>query len=204
MVVFPCFLCYESQGIFHQITKKGNGTKMVIPILPVMVLQNLPLPQPIVVEFLNFLTILPTPPTGTPAQLAAGAITFFTTWISRLGGLVAFVGAVKFALSIKSEDAREQVLAALTMVSGFMIVSAVTNLNIFQFGAAGADAEFLAILTFIGRWIGRIGALTIMLGSIMFGFAIKDNNAVTKVAALKTIAAGALTASIAVLLPQFI
>jgi hypothetical protein len=84
------------------------------------------------------LAILPEPPTGTPAQIAAGGITFFTLWISRLGGLVAFVGAVKFALSIKSEDAKEQVQSVLTMVSGFMIVAAVTNLNIFNFGTAGA------------------------------------------------------------------
>jgi hypothetical protein len=73
-------------------------------------------------SLLQVMAILPPPPTGTPAQLAAGAITFFTVWIARMGGLVAFVGAVKFALSIKSEDANEKVLAAMTMVSGFMIV----------------------------------------------------------------------------------
>ena len=112
------------------------------------------------------LSILPTPPTGTPQQLAADGITYFTLWISRLGGIVAFVGAVKFALSIKSEDPREQIQAALTMVAGFMIVSAVNNLNVFTFGAAGIDAEFNAIMTFIGRWVGRIGALALLLGSI--------------------------------------
>ena len=41
----------------------------------------------------------------------------FARWISRVGGLVAFIGAIKFALSIKSEDAREQLQAALIMVS---------------------------------------------------------------------------------------
>jgi hypothetical protein len=156
-------------------------------------------------DFTILLTpILPVPPTGTPAQLAAGAVTFFTTWISRLGGLVAFVGAVKFALSIKSDDAREQIQAVLTMVSGFMIVSAVNNLNIFNFGALGADAEFLAIMNFIGAWVGRVGALTLFIGSLMFGFSLKDNNAPLKVTALKTISAGAITAAVAVLLPQFV
>jgi hypothetical protein len=174
-----------------------------LPNIANSIATNLPFDIPLPV-IMNTLAILPTPPTGTPAQLAAGAITFFTLWISRLGGLVAFVGAVKFALSIKSEDAREQVLAVMTMVSGFMIVAAVTNLNIFNFGAAGADAEFQAILTFVGAWIGRVGALTIMLGSIMFGFSIRDNNAGLKVTALKTIAAGAITAATAVLLPQFV
>jgi len=174
-----------------------------LPNIANQITMHLPFDVPLPV-IMNFLAILPNPPTGTPAQLAAGAITFFTLWISRLGGLVAFVGAVKFALSIKSEDAREQVLAVLTMVSGFMIVSAVTNLNIFNFGTAGAEAEFTAILTFIGRWIGRVGALTLFIGSLMFGFAIKDNNAAVKVTALKTIAAGAITAAVAVLLPQFV
>jgi hypothetical protein len=152
----------------------------------------------------NLLAILPPPPTGTPAQLAAGAITFFTVWIARLGGLVAFVGAVKFALSIKTEDANEKILAAMTMVSGFMIVAAVNNLGIFNFGAAGADAEFNAILTFIGRWVGRVGALTLFIGATMFGFAIKEHNATAKVAGLKTMAAGGVTAAVAVLLPQFV
>jgi len=156
-------------------------------------------------EMVNiFLTILPTPPTGTPADLAAAAITFFSLWIARLGGLVAFVGAIKFAISIKSEDANEKILAILTMVSGFMIVAAVGNLNVFTFGAAGAEAEFQAIMTFISRWIGRVGALILFIGSTMFGFSIKNNDANAKVSALKTIAAGAVTTATAVLLPQFV
>src|SRR5215510_14625524 len=102
------------------------------------------------------LAILPTPPTGTPAELAAGAITFSALWIGRLGGLVAFVGAIKFAINIKSEDANEKILAIMTMVSGFMITAAVGNLNNFNFGAAGAEAEFTAIMTFISAWVGRV------------------------------------------------
>jgi len=155
-------------------------------------------------DFTMLLAILPQPPTGTPQQLAAGAITFFTLWIGRLGGIVAAIGAVKFAISIKSEDANEKILAAMTMVSGFMITAAVNNLDVFQFGAAGADAEFNAIMTFIGQWIGRVGALILLIGSIMFGFSIKDQNPAVKVSALKTIAAGGITSAIAVILPQFV
>lgn len=150
------------------------------------------------------LAILPNPPTGTPATLAADAIAFFTLWIGRIGGIVAFIGAVKFALSIKTEDAREQIQCALVMVSGFMIRTAVTNLNIFTFGAAGADAEFNAIMTFIGIWVGRVGALALLIGSIMFGLSIKENNATSKVAGLKTIAAGGITVAVAGILPLFV
>ena len=152
----------------------------------------------------NAAPILPNPPAGTPAALAAGAVNFFTLWIGRIGALVAFVGAVKFALSIKSEDAREQIQAVLIMVSGFMIRAAVGNLGLFNFGAAGADAEFNAIMVFIGGWVGRVGALALLIGSIMFGFSIKENNATAKVAGLKTMAAGGITVAVSGILPLFV
>jgi hypothetical protein len=89
------------------------------------------------VKIMEFATLLaaplPTPPSGTLPELTAGAIGFLSQWIGRSGGMVAFIGAVKLALSIKSEDAREQVQALLVMVSGFMIVAAVTNLDLFSF-----------------------------------------------------------------------
>ena len=155
-------------------------------------------------DYSMLLSILPTPPTGTPQTLAAGAITFFTLWIGRFGGIVAAVGAVKFALSIKTDDPREQIGAVLIMVSGFMIRAAVNNLDIFAFGAAGADAEFNSIMTFIAGWVGRVGALALLIGSIMFGFSIKENNAAAKVAGLKTIAAGGVTAAVVGILPLFV
>ncbi len=152
-------------------------------------------------------SILPTPPSGTPAQLAADGLNFFSTWIARVGGLIAFIGAVKFALSIKSDDAKEQLQAVLVMISGFMIVSAIRDLSVFNIPAtytdAAANAEFASILTFIGRWTRRVGALGLLLGAIMFGFALKDNNATSKVTSLKTLSAGGLAMAVSVLLPTF-
>ena len=81
--------------------------------------------------FKTILAILPTPPGGTPADIAQNGLTFFSVWIARIGGLVAFIGAVKFALSIKNDDAKEQLQSVLVMVSGFMIVAAIRNLGIF-------------------------------------------------------------------------
>lgn len=160
---------------------------------------------------MNMLTImasiLPTPPSGTPAQLAADGLNFFATWIARIGGLVAFIGAIKFALSIKSDEAKDQLQSVLIMVSGFMIVSAIRDLSIFNIPAtyttAAANAEFASILTFIGRWTRRVGALGLLLGAIMFGFAIKENNATTKVTSLKTLSAGGMAMAVSVLLPTF-
>ena len=149
--------------------------------------------------------IIEYPPDGTPTELAGGAIEFFSLWLSRIGGIVAFAGAIKFALSIKSDDAREQLQAVLIMVSGFMIAAAVQNLDVFSipdtYSAASAEIEFQSILDFIGSWARRVGALGMLLGAIMFGFAIKDNNAGGKVSGLKTLSAGAIAVSVSSLLP---
>ena len=56
----------------------------------------------------------------------------------------------------------------------------------------------------IGRWTRRVGAAGTLVGAVMFGFSIKDNNAVGKVAALKTFAAGAIVVSVSGILHTFI
>ncbi|MDE6425332.1 MAG: hypothetical protein K2K89_04230 [Ruminococcus sp.] len=156
---------------------------------------------------LNLLAILPTPPTGSPADIAQTGLTFFSTWIARIGGLVAFIGAIKFALSIKNDEAKEQLEAVLIMVSGFMIVSAIRNLSIFNipsvYSDAAANAEFHAILDFISRWTRRVGAVGLLIGSAMFGFSVKDNNAGGKVTSLKTISAGGMVMAVSAILPTF-
>ena len=149
--------------------------------------------------------ILPT--TGAPvdpAALAQRGLTFFGTWISRIGGLVAFIGAIKFALSIKSDETRDQLPALLTMVSGFMLQAAISNLGIFALGSTDAETIFQNILLFIGTWTRRVGAAGTLVGAVMFGFSIKDNNAVGKVAALKTFAAGAIVVSVSGILHTFV
>ena len=156
---------------------------------------------------INLLAILPTPPSGTPAEIAQTGLTFFSTWIARIGGLVAFIGAIKFALSIKNDEAKEQLEAILIMVSGFMIVSAIRNLSIFSIPSAYSDAaantEFQAILSFISTWTRRVGAVGLLIGSAMFGFSVKDNNAGGKATSLKTISAGGMVMAVSAILPTF-
>mgnify|MGYP004657621791 FL=1 len=159
---------------------------------------------------LYLLSILPTPPSGTPSEIVQTGLDFFSTWIARIGGIVAFIGAIKFALSIKSEDAKEQLQAVLVMISGFMIVSAIRNLSIFSIPNTGlispdvaANLEFRSILSFIGKWTRRVGSLALLIGSLMFGFSVKDNNANGKVNSLKTISAGGITIAVSAILPTF-
>ena len=141
--------------------------------------------------------------TGSEAAYQS-TIEFFITWIRRIGMMVAFVGAIMFALSIKSDETRDQLPALLTMVSGFMIQAAISNLGIFELATTNAETIFQNILLFIGRWPRRVGAAGMLVGAVMFGFSVKDNNAVGKVAALKTFAAGAIVVSVSGILHTFV
>ena len=156
--------------------------------------------------FLSLITAsLPTTlPTGTPEQMMGGAITFFSTWIGRVGGVVALIGAIKFALSIKNDDAKEMLSALLVMISGFIISSSVTSGIFTVTSGMTADAEFTQIMQFIAKWLRRVGAVGTMIGAVMFGFAIKDNNATTKITALKTFAAGAMTLAVTAIWTAFV
>ena len=159
-------------------------------------------------HFAALLQILPTPPTGTPNELAADGITFFSTWIARIGGLVAFVGAIKLALSIKDDNAKEQMLAVLVMVSGFMIKSAVQDLSIFNipqtYSEAAANTEFQSILSFIGKWTRRVGAFGMFMGAVMIGFSMKNHDAGQKVTALRTFSSGGIVVAVSAILSTFV
>ena len=147
---------------------------------------------------------LPAPPAGTPAQLAQDGINFFSRWIANIGGIVAFIGAIKFALSVKSDEAREQLSAVLIMVSGFMIRAAVRNFGIFALTTTNADTVFNNIMVFISTWTRRVGALGAMIGAVMFAFSIKDHNPGSKVNGLRTFAAGGICMAVSATLPIFV
>ena len=50
-------------------------------------------------------------------------ITFFITWIRRIGMMVAFVGAIMFALAIKNNDAEQKQAGLITMIAGFSVAA---------------------------------------------------------------------------------
>ena len=62
-------------------------------------------------------------------------VEFFAKWIKRVGLLVAFVGAVMFALAIKNNDAEQKQNGLLTLVAGFVvsaICQAISMFGIFE------------------------------------------------------------------------
>ena len=61
---------------------------------------------------------------GTGAEAAyQSTITFFITWIRRIGMMIAFVGAIMFALAIKNDDAERKQAGLITMVAGFVVAA---------------------------------------------------------------------------------
>ena len=158
--------------------------------------------------FAYLANILPNPPTGTPNELAKDGIEFFSIWIARIGGLVAFIGAIKLALSLKDDNAKEQQLSLLVMISGYMIKAAVSDLNIFHIPAvyseAAANAEFQAILSFIGKWIRRVGAFGMFMGAVMLGLSMKSNDAGQKVNGLKALSSGGIVVAVSSILSTFV
>ena len=73
------------------------------------------------------------PQGGTGADAADQAtINFFITWIRRVGWMVAFVGAIMFALAIKNHDAEQKQAGLLTMIAGFVVAALCLASNIFN------------------------------------------------------------------------
>ena len=61
---------------------------------------------------------------------------------------------------------------------------------------ATAESSYNTVLTFFITWLRRIGAAVALIGGIMFGLAIKDNNAEQKQAGLMTMVAGFVVVAI--------
>ncbi len=62
--------------------------------------------------------------------------------------------------------------------------------------ATGAEGSYTTVLTFFITWIRRIGAAVALIGGIMFGLAIKDNQSDQKQAGLMTMVAGFIVVAI--------
>lgn len=63
-------------------------------------------------------------------------------------------------------------------------------------GSTGAEGSYQTVLNFFITWLRRIGAAVALIGGIMFGLAIKDNQADQKQAGLMTMVAGFIVVAI--------
>lgn len=60
-----------------------------------------------------------------------GFITFACDWLTKIGGVVALVGGVMFALGWQREDAEGKSRGLMTLMAGFMLVAIAQSKNLF-------------------------------------------------------------------------
>ncbi len=58
-------------------------------------------------------------------------IDFACDWLKKIGGIVAFVGAIMFAMGWQREDAEGKSRGLLTMMAGFMVVAIAMSKDLF-------------------------------------------------------------------------
>jgi hypothetical protein len=50
-------------------------------------------------------------------------VAFIVTWVQRIGGVIAFVGAIQFGMAFKNDDADGKTRGLMTLASGFIVVA---------------------------------------------------------------------------------
>lgn len=110
----------------------------------------------------------------------------------------------KSLLSVLNEKRKKIALSITTM----LVMSAVTAVTAFAEGtggAAGDNAEnmFNEVIKFFATWIGRIGLVIGFVGAIMFGLAIKNDDADAKTRGLMTMASGFVVYAVTFALEKF-
>ena len=60
---------------------------------------------------------------GSNTSSIDGFITFVCDWLLKIGGVVALIGAVMFALGWQRDDAEGKSRGLMTMMAGFMVIA---------------------------------------------------------------------------------
>ena len=60
-----------------------------------------------------------------------GFIDFACEWLTKIGGVIALVGGVMFALGWQREDAEGKSRGLMTLMAGFMLVAIAQSKNLF-------------------------------------------------------------------------
>ena len=70
-------------------------------------------------------------------------------------------------------------------------------------GSTSADTSYTSVVNFFVTWIRRIGALVAFVGAVMFGLAIKNNDAEQKQQGLLTMVAGFVVVAVTAAITMF-
>ncbi len=82
---------------------------------------------------------------------------------------------------------------ALVSLNTAMLMAAIFSVNAFADGSLSTsegETQFNQIIQFFATWIGRIGLVVGFVGAVMFGLAIKNEDAEAKTRGLMTLASG--------------
>lgn len=90
-------------------------------------------------------------------------------------------------MNLKEKKAK---LTAQLMVSIMSALAAAVPAFAESAGGDAGEAQFTAVINFFATWIGRIGLVVGFIGAVMFGLAIKNDDADAKTRGLMTLAAG--------------
>lgn len=87
---------------------------------------------------------------------------------------------------------RKKIALSITTAMTMSMITAVTAFAEGENDAASSagEAEFNSIIKFFAHWIGRIGFVVGFIGAVMFGLAIKNEDADAKTRGLMTMASG--------------
>lgn len=100
---------------------------------------------------------------------------------------------------------KKLMLSLSTMVA----MSMVTAISAFADGGSGAggnnagEEQFNTVIQFFATWIGRIGLVVGFIGAVMFGLAIKNDDADAKTRGLMTMASGFVVYAVTFALDMF-
>lgn len=104
---------------------------------------------------------------------------------------VAELPAVKAELAVTSLENAAPVIAAKAVEMPEVIMLA-TSLD----SQSDGDEQFESVVNFFVKWIKRVGLLVAFVGGVMFGLAIKNNDADQKQNGLLTLVAGFVVAAL--------
>lgn len=79
---------------------------------------------------------------------------------------------------------------AVTTLYAMSIITAITAFAETAEADVNPDETFNKVITFFANWIGRIGLVVAFVGGIMFGLAIKNEDAEAKSRGLMTLVSG--------------
>ena len=112
--------------------------------------------------------------------------------------------SVKGFIAALNAKRKKLMLSISTMVAMNMVTAIYAFAATTEAGAGGAGEEqFNSVIKFFATWIGRIGLVVGFIGAVMFGLAIKNDDADAKTRGLMTMASGFVVYPVTLALDMF-